>query len=347
MIFCSLESLEPNLLEALCQRLPFDVLGFNSPISTSRSNPSEYSLLTLLVLTSDDVYFASGLSENLNEGTREPIFNLYNSLANRLQNQPKLVFLFGPPQHAIRGEHLVKYLVEAAGDCPVFGGLGCDYFVPDRKPFMIFNGKTYNNRAAIIVVDGDIKPKFSFLLVPDRKGFKHRAIVSEVEGNIVKQVNGMPVLNYLTSLGLVIKKKVDLHRNIPIIITYPKGNDSKPMVIMGQTEEGHIICSFDIEENSTLGLGIMNERHVINTINQLTEELKWEQFDFCLILSCITRNLALGLNYLAEFETVRAGLGDLLPYVLTYSGGEAGPVLTPEGAWVTKFHNLAILCCRF
>jgi hypothetical protein len=347
LIFCNLVTTAPNLLRALCQRFPFDVLGFNSPISASTALTTEYSLLTVMVLTSDDVLFSSGISENLSNGIRKPVWELYEHLASKLNNPPKLALILGPPQSKILGEHLCSNLTEVAGSCPIFGGLASDYFTPDRRPEMIFNGHTFLNRTGLILLDGDIQPRFSYISISDRKGLKLRSIVSEAEGNIIKQVNGMPILSYLNTLGMGLNNKPDLVNLVPIIITDPRGEHSKAMVIMDKTEEGHIICSFDIEENSTISLGVVEESFVVNSCNQLTEQLKWEQFDFCLILSCISRNLALGLNYLAEVETVRNGLGNMLPYVLAYTGGEIGPAETGDGRVATKFSNLALICCRF
>ncbi|MDR1486801.1 MAG: hypothetical protein LBT62_02230 [Deltaproteobacteria bacterium] len=348
IIFCNIDSLAPSTLNALCKRFPFDVTGFNSPISLSSALTADHSFLTVAVLTSDDVVFSCGLSKSLSNETREPMFELYDRLAGQLNNPPRLAFLFGPTQNIIPANHVLKDLVEAAGECPVFGGAAIDYFTEAQKPFVIYNGQTYEDRASVILFDGDINPKFSFFPIVEKRGLKNRAIINEVEGKVIKQINAMPALDYFDQLGLAVSGRLDIAKPIPLFIADASAMAATPAVIVGQTPEGHIICSFEIEKNSFLGLGIFEESQVLATINELVEELKWEKFDFCWVVSCITRNFALGLNHLAEFDAIRKGLGDMLPFVVAYSGGEACPTSKRnEPLAPSSFNILSLACCRF
>ncbi|MDR1950476.1 MAG: hypothetical protein LBQ38_13885, partial [Spirochaetaceae bacterium] len=61
IIICHVEFTEPLIIKNLCKKLPFPVIGICS-IASAVPDRSEEMLLSVMVLTSDDVFFSAGLS---------------------------------------------------------------------------------------------------------------------------------------------------------------------------------------------------------------------------------------------------------------------------------------------
>ncbi|MDR2443380.1 MAG: FIST C-terminal domain-containing protein [Deltaproteobacteria bacterium] len=346
LIFGQFDSFAPGLLPAIAQTLPFDIIGVSAPMTTSQLSKSDYSLLTLVVLTSDDMVFSVGISESMDIDPQTQVNELISRLMTGQSQSPKLGFLLGPPSvHPVQADHVVAYFTKALPNCPFFGTLSCDFNIQEMPRYVFFNGECYTNRFSLVLFFGLIKPKFNLISLPEKKALKHRAIISKVQGNILMEVNGINFMDYLRDLGV----SGDIRQSyltMPFLVTEPNGK-SKIHMLISQTDEGYAVCTQDIILNSTLGLSGFDETDVLLSARRLTEELKWEQFDFCLILSCLGRNIGLGLNYLAELDMFRAGLGDMLPYVVLYSGGEFCPEINDNGESINSFHNLVLASCRF
>jgi hypothetical protein len=307
--------------------------------------------LMVVILTSDDVQFSAMLSESLSSNLDKKIYDMYDIAAAKLKNPPKLILAFGPRNsEAIHTTQLVEALTKAAGSCPVFGGLAIDFDTNyiDEEPKLIFNGQTFFDRTAVVLLDGDIDPKFSLMTIPFHKSINHRSIITKViNKNLIVEANGLPVLEYLSSFGLTFEQKKEMPFTLPIVVTSPEDNYSKPMFLVSQSDEGYLACTQDVPLNSTFSLIGFDESDVLNTTRELGDILKWENFKFCLILTCVARNLALGLDFQAEFTQIRRALGDLSPYIMLYTGGELCPDKDSKGHFKTRYYNLALVCCRF
>ena len=347
MLFAHVDSLDEGLLEALAQALPFPVTGVSVPLSASQTDKSEFSLLTLTVLTSNDVVFSVALSDPLtgDDGTLAEKF-ASDLAASHGGQRPKLGILFGPPNTTeLQADEVIERVSKAIPGCRFFGGLAGDYPPTDTESPLIHGGKAYTDRYSMILLFGLVRPKFTLIGIPERRALKHRAIVSKSERNKVLEVNGMPVIEYLSRLG-VIQQERFLTMRVPFLVT-DSGGKTRIVVLESVTEDDAAMFSRIIPPNSTLGLAGCDETDVLRTARELTDEIKWESFDFCLINCCLSRNIVLGLNYLAEFNQYKSELGDLQPYVICYSGGEFCPELEDDEETVNKFHNMVLTSCRF
>jgi hypothetical protein len=347
IVFAHVESLDEGLLEALAQALPFPMTGVSVPLTSSQTDKVGFSLLTLTVLTSNDVVFSASLSEPLEDDDEQQAEKFGEALwASHGGQRPKLGLLFGPPNnHSLQADAMVEGLSKAMPGCNFFGGVAGDYTTSSTPPGLIFGGRTYLNRYSVILLFGLVRPKFSLINIPERRALKHRAIVSRCEGNRVMEVNGVPITEYLGKLGMLpAEKTISIH--VPFLVT---DSSARTRIIMLESilPDGTGQFSRSMPPNSTLGLAGFDETDVLRTARELTDEIKWETFDFCFIQSCLARSIVLGLNYLSEFNLFKSELGDLQPYILYYSGGEFCPVLEDDGETVNKFHNMVLASCRF
>lgn len=346
LVFCHMGSLDDGLIHALAQALPFPLTGISVPLTSSQTDKSGFSLLTLTVLTSNDVVFSVGLSEPLtgDDGTLAKRLGEVTSAGHGGQ-RPKLGLLFGPANKLGRqADLIIDQLSSALPGCPLFGGLCGDFTVDTTLPGIIFGGDSYPDSYSLVLLYGLVRPRFDIITIPERRALKRRAFISKSEGNIISEVNGIPITDYLIKMGVLQQDKL-LPIQAPFLVTDSAAR-TRIMMLERIESDSRAVFSRQIPPNSTLGLAGFDETDVMRTAKELTEALKWERFDFCLISNCLTRNIMLGLNYLAEFNQFKADLG-LQPYVAFYGGGEICPVLEDDEETVNRFHNLALASCRF
>ncbi|MDR0356369.1 MAG: hypothetical protein LBJ64_11660 [Deltaproteobacteria bacterium] len=346
LIFGDFAQTAPGFLTALNERLPFDVVGVSAALSISPKIMEDYCLLTLVVLTSDECQFVTGLSEDIDEHGVECLEDLYGQLAGGLGDPPSLVLCYAAKlTTAFGGDRVVNKLNDLTGAVPIFGSIACAFDSLISNSILFYNGQFYTDRVALIMIEGPIRPKFSFFQIPENKILKRKAIVTSSSGNVVKRINGMPALDYLKTIGLFMNSHSEYADNIPLIVEDHQLGWWYPVMIMALADDA-IICTHDVRENNTLGIGGCDDGYVLKSASQLAEELKWEHFDFCLIHSCQGRHISLGLDYLGEIEILRTELGGHQPFSLSYSGGEFCPRPSGDG-YLNAFHCLSLCCCRF
>ena len=90
ILTCYADFLEGGVIPALCERLPFDVVGVTT-LGTGTEKTAELLALTLCVLTSDDVSFSAVLSGALTEEHERRIQAAYDKAAEALPDDPALV----------------------------------------------------------------------------------------------------------------------------------------------------------------------------------------------------------------------------------------------------------------
>jgi hypothetical protein len=110
ILSCYSEFLETGVVKAICDSLPFDVIGCTTMASgTNRQN--EIMILSLCVLTSDDVSFATSQSASLSvEHYATFMGDAYRKAADTLPDKPALVIPIFPALSFITGESLVETL---------------------------------------------------------------------------------------------------------------------------------------------------------------------------------------------------------------------------------------------
>jgi hypothetical protein len=350
VVHCNQAFVESGALKALCDRLPFPVLGFNTYLHASSLGLVDSMLMSAAVLTSDTVSFAAGLSAPMAPDMRGAAASMYVETENRLGARPAAGLVYGPILPGLAsGEILTAAIDEASDGVPLFGGLPADFTSVMRDPRVIFNGEAYRDRAGIILVQGEVSPRFRVYPVSAHRMIRQKAIITGARGNIVTRVNDMPVVEFMESLGLCFEGRVTGPITIPIFIS-GSGEGAEPVirVILDQTAEGALILSGDAPVDSTLGLGAIDERHILGGIRHAAGLMRGFPPDVSLLYSCLSRNVVLGFSYTAEADLLRRELeGIAAPYVFSYVGGEICPVPGADGKLVNRFHNMALATFSF
>ncbi|MDR1312314.1 MAG: FIST C-terminal domain-containing protein [Deltaproteobacteria bacterium] len=348
LVHCNQAFVESGALKAVCDRLPFPVLGYNTLLHSTSLGLVDSMLMTAAVLTSDTVKFATGLSAPMGSDMRGPAASMYVETENLLRARPALGLVFAPNLEGVAsGEIMTEALDEISDGVPFFGGQPADFTTCMRDPRVIYNGEAYPDRAGIVLVEGDLKPRFHVFPVEAHRRIRQMAIVTESDANVVKQVNGMPVLEFMEQLGLCFEGQLAGTQTIPLFIDRADGAPPTVRAVQSQTPEGWLVLCGNAPVDSTLGIGAIDQEHIINGIKRVTFLTRVSSPDVFLLYSCLSRNIVLGFNYTAEAEALREELDGRVPYVFAYTSGEICPLPSKDGRWRNEFHNMSLITVTF
>ncbi|MDR3153547.1 MAG: FIST C-terminal domain-containing protein [Deltaproteobacteria bacterium] len=344
VVHCDNAFLETGALLAVSRALPFPTVGINTLLHSTVSGALSSTLLTVTVLTSPDVRMSVALSEHMGEDVRGPCESLFFEALSGLKEKPSAGFMFVPfLQWCPAGELITQTLDSASGNIPLFGTVAADYSDEFRSPRVLFNGCAWSSRSALILFGAAARPRFSIYPVSAKKTVRGKAVVTESEAHIVRRINGMPVLDFLETLGLCTDGKLECAYSIPLFLE--RGGGRPPIVrsMLAQTADGAIVLGGNVPPGSTLGIGAMDTLHIIEGVRRAASLMSLSAPGAAFLYSCLFRGVCLGLNYTSEMETLRRDLAGRVPYTFAYSGGEICPMLLPDGKWHNEFHNMSLV----
>lgn len=344
ILSCRLDFITNGTVKALCEKLPFDVLGSTTIISDMCGEADEYQL-SLFVLTSDTVSFSSGVSRSLSQNTSANITELYETASKDLPSNPSFGLFFAPFMLEVSADMQLHALNEAAGDIPLFGTVALDYVENVRDPRTIYNGNDYTDCMSLMLIAGDINPQFFVENISEHLFLKQKAVVTSSEGSILKEVNNISAIEFLESLGLAKDGMLDSIPLVPLSVDVGDGGLPSARAIFAVTPDGSVICGGDMPEDSTLGVGSFDSEDVKATVTNLATNITQVENATCaIIFSCMGRNRALGLDPMHEIERVQTVIGDQIPYLFMYSAGEIFPDYI-DGKPINKALNDSIIAC--
>jgi hypothetical protein len=342
LLFCYLDFIQSGTVEAVCKALPFDTLGCTT-LGAAMPVASGDLILTLTVLTSDDVEFRAGLSDPLTEDEEGRIVKLYRELVP--QGPLSLIFVITPSLYNLAGDTVVGVLNRESRGAPVFGTGALDADTKIRTPRTLYNGTAYADRMPLLLFSGNLAPRFFVDSVWRYNIYSQKALVTEAEGNRMISVNTIPAAEYMKKIGLITEARLDMLFVFPLAIDSNDGAPPKLFIIYTINDDGSLTCSANTPVGSVLHIGSPGSGEVINSAKTITGAAKEAGGDAALIFSCFSRSVIL-TNPQDEMEAIQNDLKDsALPYVLIYSGGEICPVHNEKGALVKKYNNFYIFSC--
>jgi hypothetical protein len=309
-------------------------------------------LLTVIVLTGDNISFEIGLTEPISSDDESILRDAYEAAAAKLGCQPSLMLSFVPLLMNVSSDFYVDAFTRISGGVPNFGMLAVDHNDDYRESQVICNGEAYSDRYAFVLVSGSVTPRFFTSYIFPEKIYRGRGVVTASKGNHLQEVNGRPVVDFLQSLGL----KKDGNgliigiNSFPLIVDYNDGTTPIVRAIYAQTPEGYAVCGGDIPVGSTLSVSFLDEKEVIATAAATLEAvIASGSFNCAIMCSCIGRYFYLGYNSNGEIEEVKRFMDVTgIPYLFSYSGSELCPVCSIDGGWestVNRSHNDTLVVC--
>ncbi|MDR2266965.1 MAG: FIST C-terminal domain-containing protein, partial [Christensenellaceae bacterium] len=210
---------------------------------------------------------------------------------------------------------------------------------------ILHNGVTSNTLAAFILVAGDVKPEFYMRTTPDERIQSFDALVTDSDGLLIKEINHTSVRNYLTSIGF----KIDPNDPNSIIeyrhtlVRIGTTGSAYTLGIIQFTPEGYIVVASHVPTGSNISFTTVDDKGIIETAADLISKSTQDPNKTLICYSCMLRRLTI-IDAFAEIEVVlnQAGSSN---YHFSYSGGEICPVMSEEGIYVNKYHNLTLIAC--
>lgn len=344
LISCHPDFIKNGIVAALCAKLPFDVVG-TTALGNAVNGRVGFVQLCLSILTADDVEFHTAISAPLGEAKLGGITEAYAEASAGLPQPPELVIALLPFIRNIGGERMLKELDVAAGGRPIFGMVTSEAEAGMPNCHTIYRGEVYRESVALLLVSGNVQPKFFVASLSRDRVQKQRAVITKARGNLVEQINDMSVKDYLRSIGLYQGEGIESLQAIPFVFDLNDGTKPVTWAIYLVTEEGYVACGGDVPVNATLAVGELEKEDVLQTAMETTAEAKRSVKNCALLFPCLGRNMVLGLDPFAEIEVVEGLLGESTPYHLAYANGELCPVYTEAGDTTNRFHNFTFIMC--
>jgi hypothetical protein len=346
IMMCYSDFMETGTARAICDALPFDVIGGTTSNIAAPGVMGDI-MLSLFVLTSDDLAFTAGVSRPVNGNADEAVNELYARLIAQAAAKPSLLFTIAPVIHDAGGDDIVAAIDKASGGTPLFGSLAFTH-LPDFSGIRTwFNGGSHQDAITMIAVLGDAAPQFSVTSIPDDRVAHKTALITSAVKNRIRAINGMPLLEYLESVSLARDGSIAGISAIPFVITLGDGSQVVRSAYM-LTPEGDLLSYGDTPQGSAIGFARCDARFVTeSTRDTLSRFLAGSRAQNALLFSCAARRWTLGTKTDAEMQEIAALMDGSYNYQFAYSGGEICPVRNARGEMVNRFHNYTFISCIF
>ncbi|MDR2528492.1 MAG: FIST C-terminal domain-containing protein [Synergistaceae bacterium] len=351
ILTCYTEYIDTGVVEELCKHLPFNVLGCTVLSSSTESEHGE-EILSLAVLSGDDVEFSAVSTAPL-EGAdpvkmKDSIAQAYNQARKKLKGEPVFVFALLPILTEFGGGQILQALDSVAGGVPIYGGLSNDQTLTFEKSRVIWNGSSHKSIAALLLIRGNVSPKFYVTSIPEKNIQKQKAIITDAEGYLLKKVNGVPLLEYLASFGLATEQGVEALSSLPLLVDYGGGTKPVALGMYWMTPEGYAVCGGEMPVGATLAIGSIDYDGILSTAKTTLESVLQEKGGIrgILMFPCLTRSHMISPNSVDEVRQVMRMVGRA-SYLFSYSGGEICPVYGENGKIYNRFHNYTFTACVF
>ncbi|MCL1815616.1 MAG: FIST C-terminal domain-containing protein [Treponema sp.] len=341
-----------GVVQQISKNLPFPIVGGTTSNSAIRGSKEDITL-TITVFTSDDVAFSAGISESLHNQPFMPLEKLYKQMLEEKPHgagkKPAMFYIVVPHFYEITGDDYLAALDGLSGGVPVFGSVAFTHTVDFKDIKTFYNGVEYDNAMAVLAFWGDLEPQFFVSNIPEEQIINKQAVITDSYRNRVKRVNGIPVLEYLESIGLAKDGQLKGIGSFPLVLHLPDG--SRLVRTIYGAEDGELLCSGAVPSGYPMGISFCDRDFVMESARKTAEKCKkWlESRNFseprsALVISCAARRWTLGSDVYAEVREIDTGLKDL-PYHFIYTRGEFCPVHIQENRTTNYFFNFTLGIC--
>ena len=345
IIFCHIDFIESGVVKALCDELPFNVIGMTSMVGADEHGCGLFDL-TLTVLSSDEVTFEVGMTGRISRDNYvAETERLYKSVRGKVENDPTMIFTFMPYVRDVSGYEVVAAMDKACNGIPMWGSITNNIDFSYETVETICNGDHLSAGVAMMFLNGPVEPKFIVSSLPERNIASNRAVITRSEGAVLWEVNDMPILEYLAHVGLVVTK--DNITTSPLMIYY---DDAKEPVALGfytMFEDGSVLTGGEMPEGTSCAVGSIDAQGIFESSEAgLKQILECEDRQATLLLPCVTRYIMLAPDQEGELRLIQEKLNASgRPYMMGYSGGEICPMPGADGKLLNRFHNYTFCAC--
>jgi hypothetical protein len=341
IVSCYWEFAETGVIATLAEKLPFDVIGCTA-MGNGVNGRCGQEQLSLAILTSDTLTFSCVFSDPLSDDNVEkPLKDAYKTAREKLGGDPSLIFTLMPISTDISGDTMMSAIDAAAREAaggktiPIFGTLSNDTSLTYDHARVFLNGDTHQFKGVLLLIRGDINPRFFVTAISEKNIQRQKGEITAAEGCFLREVNHMPLLDYLRTLGIT----QDAITAIPIMVDYEDGTKPVAVSMYAVSSEG-ALCGGRTPVGASVAVAEVDYNSVQNTAEiTLRQALGEKDINGIIAIPCYTRILVSTPKSEDEMEKTRELLGDI-PFLLSYSGGEICPLENAQGESFNRFHNL-------
>ncbi|MDR2304769.1 MAG: FIST C-terminal domain-containing protein [Treponema sp.] len=340
LLFCSLDFVSSGTAGEVSKALPFDVIGCTTHGIAAPGMIGE-NTLALLVLTSDNAVFKTGVSDSLDVDGEGRIRDLYRRLSGSSESPPSLMLVCHSNPEYLSGDIVADIFSGVSGGIPLFGTNALDETFENRTPLIIYNGTSYPDRLALLLVYG-VESRFNIKSLPTLNLYTKPAFVTEVQGNRLISINDMPAVEFMEKLGIISGNKVNAIYGFPLLIDNHDGTGPKSCAIHSIEAGGVLRCGSFIVKGAALQLVNQMREEVLRNSEELINLIKKEEDTTShLIFSCFGRSVPL-VDLKEEMELFQKHM-EGRSFMFVYSGGEFCPARDEQGEIRNSFHQFCII----
>ena len=352
ILHCYHEFIDSGVVKILSEKVPFDIIGITVPYVCLSGKTSSMGLM-LNILTGDDVDFISGITDPIDIGggnLLQATEKLCSGISGKLKGkEPPMLMAFGPFMHVLRinGDDFVDSISRHFPNTPTFGGFAFSEEIDFSNCFMLYNGESYENAAGLIAFTGNVDPSFLTISVPEKNILGEMATVTKSTGNIMHEINGMPVEDYVISIGLV-EQKGELEKlyTTPVIGKLDDGT-TIVRVCIGGDGFGGAVMGGHVPEGAKIGFTMLELSDTVSTSSEIAKKaMDILNGRNIIIYTCMARLDFLGAKQRElESKTMCDIIGDTDSFYLAYTGGEIFPSQLASGKFVNHLQNFSVVVC--
>jgi hypothetical protein len=361
-VFCDAETPHDEFMKEAKARFPFELAGCTSIANFDTDSGTQMMSATLLVLTGDDVFFSSALTNTLTRENLAPELRLaYERASEALVGGAKMLFLIPPFNESTPLDNYVSILSECSGDIPIFGGLPSSN-IADSDILMYADGRSFMDRAAVVLMGGNVRPLFSVQNILSSFSRMNHTI-TRAEENVVYKVDDMPFADYLRNAGLSVDELIaqkdlavyvstpllvnlnvnDIDDGIPVVRTIKKLNPS----------DGSGVLFGSISNQSKISLASMRRNDIQKSVKALMEDILKKineasggyQYSTLFCVSCGGRYMVMADDKDLEGDVLISHLPEGVKLAGFYAYGEICPTVIDNGKALNRVHNESIVIC--
>jgi len=347
IVMCHPEFIYTGTLKYLCEQLPFDTAGMTTASQSVNAETGKL-MLTIFVITADDVQFKTGIAENLTEELNAPIKEAYEKAAAGISTPPELAIIFHPLLFEYPGDSYINAWQEFIPTTPLFGAGAVDDTISFDANETIYNGNSYKTAVPFILFYGNIHPRFLVGVLPEHT-MPYKGEITKADGPFVHEINNINAYQYFENLGFATNgAPTDSFLFVPFMIDLRKRDDYDGIAVLrlltAFTEDGTAVFRGNMDENSIFHMLECVPDDIITTTRQKVEEInQMSDIHGVFTLSCIIRRMVMGLNPLLESEVFKENMNPDIPFMMGYAGGEICPTSNKNGIPTNRYHNYSLI----
>ena len=349
VVTCHTEFISNGTMKYICDNLPFNIVGMTTAAQAVDGESGEL-VLTIFVMTSDDIRFEAGVTGCLEENLEEPIKTAIGGTIAGHSGPPGLALVFPPLIFKYSGDSFVEILQKLLPSVPIFGAIAVDDSTTYEWSETIYNGANYKTSMSYVLCYGNISPRFIVGTFPEDSTMPYRGEVTKSSGSLVYEINNMNAYQYFESIGFIEQGVLaDNFKLVPFAIDQKKRPDYDGVPVVRGIglflEDGTALFRGDVDEGSVFSMLSSGAGCVLSATREKLEQLnELAGVNGVLLFPCVGRHImTTGNTPLIELETARETIRPGIPFMMSYAGGEICPTLVKDGVPSNRYHNYSLV----